>query len=1013
MELKDRQSTKSRVAQGLLQWVNLRPEEGERTWLMFAFYTLTSVGLLWLEASTVGLFLDEYGASSLPWIYIAGAAIGSSLGFLYSWLQKILPLRRAIVAIACLMAAPLLLFRVGLAVAAVASITVFLMRLWMDASYVLNDLNTSITANQLFNIREIKRTYPIISSGILLADVISGFSLPALIEFVGLKNVTLMSCAMMGLGAFILFYLSQSYQQAFPDAPRRRLQENQQDYTNRRLAGPLKQYAIPLFAFFILAEALYLLVDFQFLSELEQQAPEGQSLAIGIASFLGLFNGVLGIFELAMQWFVSSRLIERVGVFAAAMILPGCLCAIGLVSLTQLLPFFWGLVALKFIEELLQYTLIEGTGPVLFQPLPDSIRSNIQAMVNGIAEPISTGVAGLMILTTIALCNFFLPDASAQEQTDIQGLFFVLAIVLLGLGWLFVVWILRSRYLGLLVSSAERGRFGVSDVDMRAFKRTIVETLEQSGREEDKRSCIELLTQIDPENVGDVLAPLLVNLTPALQRQSLEEMLRRPNPTYKNYVEQLVERPSSTEVLALALRYIWLTEADLDIETLRPYLDSAVDPVVRGTAASLIMRRGNREQKAEATNTLRRMLTNKDEQERIMGCRALGEADYLQGLRLYIPNLLQDESLRVRCALLEVIAATRFEEYYPSLLRGLYYKSTRDSAMRALVRLDNEIIDRLVALAEDIHKPDLVRMHAWMALGQIGTIEALDSLIGHLIASWGTTRRNILRILLKMPRESGIEGVLDRLGRSGVEMLIDQELMFMGQIYATLNDLTKDRVRGREAKLLRSALHDLIADAIDRLFLLMKFLYPFGSIQAAAFNLKSGVRSNMARGLEILDNTLDIPSKRIVLSVLDRHSDLEKLQTLSDLFAYETMSPSDRLRRLVEYRYFLSDWPLACCFHLARASRWSLTAEQTLACLRHPKGFVREAVLAYLRVASPRALAELLPMMIDDPDRLVAAQVKQMMAELGLSDTHSRPRTAPSRQPNLPNYRGIAGFEAT
>jgi hypothetical protein len=70
-----------------------------------------------------------------------------------------------------------------------------------------------------------------------------------------------------------------------------------------------------------------------------------------------------------------------------------------------------------------------------------------------------------------------------------------------------------------------------------------------------------------------------------------------------------------------------------------------------------------------------------------MATRALGEADYLQALRLYIPSLLQDESLRVRCALLEVIAATRLEEYYPSLVRGLYYKSTREAARGALVRL--------------------------------------------------------------------------------------------------------------------------------------------------------------------------------------------------------------------------------------------------------------------------------------------------------------------------------------
>ena len=72
------------VRQGMLRSLNLRSEEVERTVLMFLVYSLTSIGLIWLELSTVGLFLDEYGADKMPWIYIASAFIGSGLGFVYS-----------------------------------------------------------------------------------------------------------------------------------------------------------------------------------------------------------------------------------------------------------------------------------------------------------------------------------------------------------------------------------------------------------------------------------------------------------------------------------------------------------------------------------------------------------------------------------------------------------------------------------------------------------------------------------------------------------------------------------------------------------------------------------------------------------------------------------------------------------------------------------------------------------------------------------------------------------------
>jgi ATP/ADP translocase len=178
-----RRSTPRNWQQSLLQIINLRSSEVERTLLMFACYTATSMGILWLEVSSAALFLDEYGPQSLPLIYIFSAGVGFSLSFVYSWLQRLLPLRWVIVIISLLMAVPVLLFRWGMAIPALAATTVFVMRLWMEAIYGLNDLNVSVTANQLFNIREIKRTYPLISSGNLVADVLSGFSVYLLLTW--------------------------------------------------------------------------------------------------------------------------------------------------------------------------------------------------------------------------------------------------------------------------------------------------------------------------------------------------------------------------------------------------------------------------------------------------------------------------------------------------------------------------------------------------------------------------------------------------------------------------------------------------------------------------------------------------------------------------------------------------------------------------------------------------------------------------------------------------------------
>lgn len=1001
MELKNYWTApKKGILSQLLKWVNLRPEESDRTWLMFAFYTSTSIGLRWSEDSTVALFLDQYGAKSLPWIYIASAIMGAVLVILYSWLQKIFPLRRVIIAIAPCMFLPLVLFRIGLHVSYVSVCIIFFLRLWVDAFYVINDLNTSIAANQLFNIREIKRAFPLISSGILVADVISGFSLPFLLLFVGLDNVIMpIAGVFIGLGAFILFYLSKNYPQAFPDTPQIEIEAAQYSQ-KRRLFGPIKHYAWLLFAFFALLQAMGVLIDFQYLTQLNSNF-QGKD----IASFLGLLGGITGLCELGMQLFISSRALERFGVFYTAATLP---ITVGLlmpltIPLLGLLPqgnsydLLWGLVILKFLDELLRYTFVVSSGPLLFQPIPDKIRSHVQSLAGGVADAFGAGTAGFVILFTLWLGRKLLP---------IHASILVIETVLVALCCLVVIWLLRSRYVNLLVLSAGQGQLSAMNADLRAFKQAVVKALGEKGTETDKRSCIELLSQIDPKGVGEVLAPLLVKLPPNLQKPSLEVMLAAGvNPAYLPEIRALLELPQnsvSPEVFALSLRYLWLAESDPDVNKLEKYLTEE-HSIIRATAAALLLREGTPIQKLAATKTLRRMLTHHQEKERVNAVKALREAVHLQALRIYIPNLLQDDSLRVRCAVIEMIAATHLEEYYPALLGGLYYKSTRNAAMQALVKLENEALPMLVELATNIYKPEIVRIYAWRTISQIPSLEAIDTLWQFLETSRGSSRDHILRALLKRLQKEGILGSVEQFYQTKVKTLIEQELYFIGELYAAYIDFENQLemynqyidLKIQEAidtyhsgiriiaiiSLLNRAILDLESDIKERLLLLLQLLYPIDKIQAAAFNLRSASAVNLARGLEILEHTINLPNKSLLLNILDKRSPAEKLQYLiaAEMAEYQQMAVNERIRNLLVHKQLLSDWCLACCFHFAQVARIRLTTEQVLESLNHPTGFVREAAIAYLSVVSPRILIKILPQLQKDPHPLVANQVKELM----------------------------------
>jgi HEAT repeat protein/ATP/ADP translocase len=1006
----------------ILRWLNILPGEVGRTVLMFLFYVMTSVGVLWFEASTNGLFLEYFGSSSLPLIYLASTVISITLGIGYTWLQSVVSLRWVIVVIAVLMAAPLPLLLQGLDVTSgymflgmtIAKTCVFLMSLWLQAIYVLNDLNASIASNQLFNIREVKRTYPLISSGVLVADVLSGFALPLVLdrlpEQLGLSIVILSSFAMMVGGALLLFYIGQAYGRYFPSGRRRT--DTKKEATVNRMRGELKRYRWYLFIFFILAEALFLLVDFQFKTQLESASfglftgtVPGENQGKAIAGFIGIFQGILGFFELAMQWGVASRLIEWIGIFRTAAVLPVLVLVFaGITIVTPLLPDsaitmlhhfvprvenlvqiqFCTIILFKFLYELVHFTLLASIGPVLFQPIPDSVRSEIQSSVRGTAEPIATGLVGMALFGAI----YYKVNAALGDNWAIA---ISVIMLLMAAIWLISNYLVRRDYVQLLVLGSGRMDMRSSEIALKEFQRSALETLSQRRSEDDQRACIELLSQIDPKTVGDVLTPMLPKFTPSLQHKALEIMLVSPDQKHLPKVSQLLSYSKDANVTASALRYVTQTQAAPDLESLKRYLPGQVPAVVRGTAASLLLEFGNAMDKAIATKTLRLMLTHQDTKERVMGCKALGYLKYLQALQLYIPNLLKDPQIEVRRAVLNVIAATHQEKSYVEVVKALQDSQTRSIAQQALIQLGDESIPLLCDVIDNCHQQDVVRQNAWIALGQIGTLTALDVMIHRLSTQWGDDRRNILRAIVKIDKEEGIETTLNRLGREGIEELINQEIRIMGQSCAALLDLITGKVPYETAEMLRQALVSVQTDSSERLFLLMQFLYEPRTIQAAAFSLQSGSSDAMAQGLELLDTQLDIPYKRALLNLLDRNPELERsqkrlyeelvqarkggaidrgrhiygeldklskqhqadlekqLESLNGIMAYDPLPPADRLCYLLDLRGFMSDWVVAACFHLAREGKWNLSRGAMTSSLRASKGFVREAALLYLK----------------------------------------------------------------
>ncbi|MEO0971188.1 MAG: MFS transporter, partial [Cyanobacteria bacterium J06639_18] len=201
------------------------------------------------------------------------------------------------------------------------------------------------------------------------------------------------------------------------------------------------------------------------------------------------------------------------------------------------------------------------------------------------------------------------------------------------------------------------------------------------------------------------------------------------------------------------------------------------------------------------------------------------------------------------------------------------------------------------------------------------------------------------------------------------------------------NNQLSDKIIAR-GELLQRAILNLEIDVKERILRLLKLLYPMDKIQAATINIRSQSLANLARGLEILDHTVTLRSKPILLNILDRYPPEEKLQNLVEngIIEYQQMVIRERIHKLLLMEEFLSDWCLACCFHFAEVARISLEISHILRGLKHSTGFVREASVAYLSIVSPRVLVSILPQVKNDPHPLVVGQIDKFISRNGVSN---------------------------
>ena len=381
----------------------ISPGEEKKTTLLYALHFVFFLGQSWGSLACLTLFLDNWPAEDLAFMFIGSAVIMFVVGLAYSSFADRISNFRLLLVIVVLTAIWLISVRVLLVTnggpyGAVYPYFYLLYDLVRDVSV----LHLITYTNGFFNTRSAKHVMPVILSGGLAGNMVAGFTVAILGRALGMENIPLVWLATLGVSTGIIFTLQRRFgsqadsdraAQVAPTAqPKQRpssLRNLQEGYAYVRSSGLLRWLAVAAFGMVLLMNVLM----FQS-SEIFQARYAGNP--DGLLQFYGLFTGISSLLGVIIQAFFINRLITAVGVGNSAMIFP---MVTGLaVTLLGVIPSFFTAIFGSVTQITLRRAVQTPIDAIIYNCLPPEVKGRSRAFILGLVIPLGALTGGLLLL---------------------------------------------------------------------------------------------------------------------------------------------------------------------------------------------------------------------------------------------------------------------------------------------------------------------------------------------------------------------------------------------------------------------------------------------------------------------------------------------------------------------------------------------------------------------------------------------------------------------------------------
>ncbi len=932
--------------------------------LLLAHSFFAKFAVLFFEAPANTLYLSSFEADKLPYVYIVTALLSTLIGVLYTRLEAHVPattlLRITLIGMAISIAG----FYVGTLVSESRWLA-FGMMAWKEVLWILSDFEFWAVAVALFNVRQGKRLFGLVTAGGIWATILGGFLTPAVVPFVGARGLFLLSAASTMSSALLLSIISRRFPAAFASTTEDSAEPDEASPSAR--TSLLRDPYMRLFVLLsILSVAMFYFLEFLFYQAVEPRFPDESSRA----SFFGIFFGVMGLLQLVFSSFLSGRLMARFGLAFGLLFLP----FVGMVGSASMLTFsalglgaafFWIVVSTKLADETLRGSLEDPTFRLLYQPItPASRRLRAQVVRESVIDPISFGITGVAL---ILLTSILTLDSSQM----------IWVLILLFAGYALVGLLLRRSYTRTLTQAMlARALGGSGPAGLRAgtgsspplLDREHLQILQKGIASADPAEVIyslQLLEEQDPPGAEQALISALDSANDRIQSYALDRVESLRLSAASGKVVELIERGVSAQTRGGALRVYGAVADDGAFEKAYAYIEAPELEVRRGALIGLL-RHGGIDGILAAGLAWNELVSSPLADNRIFAAEILGEVGITSFYRP-LQELLADPDADVRAAALLAAERLRHLALVPAILANLRRPDVRSRAFSALVANGPPIIPLLGRSLADATLSPAVRKLILLACARIGDDKAIRILESRFAEADH----------VEMPLVASALESIDYQAPVGQRPLVQKRILSEVQGAAWIISASLDLEPVDDASL-QEALAIELHEYRRRLLLLVSLLIPGEAFDRVRLDLLRGNVAKRATALEVLDNLTEHALRRQVLPLLDELPNAERLKRLQELAPQTRRTPAERLAE-IPARPNVSEWSVGCALRLIGRQRMRDLTPVAAAALQHPSWFVRETAVWAVWMLEPPALADLLAPLSADADPDVAGWARRCL----------------------------------